>query len=49
MFFYVGLNEIQIFACLHNDLILFKTSFTWSILNNEGELHDIVILTKARV
>jgi hypothetical protein len=48
MFFYVGLYEIQIFACLHNDLILFRTSL-WSVLNNEGELHDIVILTKARV
>jgi hypothetical protein len=49
MLFYVGLYEVQIFAYLHNDFILFRTSFMWSVLNNVRELHDIVIVMKARV
>jgi hypothetical protein len=49
MLFYVSLYEVQIFAYLHNDFILFRTSFMWSVLNNVRELHDIVIVMKARV
>jgi hypothetical protein len=49
MLFYVGLYKVQISACLHNDFILFTTSFMWSVLNNVRELHDIVIVMKAKV
>jgi hypothetical protein len=49
MFIYVGFHEVQISACSHNDFILFRTSFMWSVLNNVTELRDIVIAMKARV